>query len=116
MQRIVPARHFNSITFKNHTVIKSSNSEFMKGERFWYENIPDEVGDLFPTLIESSEDSITIEKISGVNLSYLLTNGLVTFSMLDELLSSLERIHQCIPKHKIGNIYANYADKLRIIY
>jgi len=117
-------RGFNNIDFKTiETVRKASNDlEKIRGEVHWYENIPESVNDLFPRFLGKSSDgySYELEKITGVAMTYLFINQLVTTEILHQLLLSLERIHsstgESIENSPEVDIYANYSSKMKIRY
>jgi aminoglycoside phosphotransferase len=55
-----------------------------------------------------------IEKINGVNFSYLYVNKLLTTDHLEFLLNDLRRIHHSKLKDLKNNIYLNYSEKLKL--
>jgi aminoglycoside phosphotransferase len=73
-------------------VIKSGKID---GEQFYYkqlENYPS-INSLFPKLLEHSQDKIIIEKIKGLNFSYLLTNNCLSENQFNMMLTALKQIH-----------------------
>jgi capsule biosynthesis phosphatase len=86
-------RSFNSLTHNDNTIVKSSTNSKIKGEIYWYQNIPKTINHLFPTFIESSENCYSIEKIKGIPLSHLYANNCFEFSYLTKLLISINQIH-----------------------
>lgn len=103
-------RSHNQIKIEGETVIKFSNS--IEGEKYWYLNIPENIKDLFPKLINYTNESVTISKIVGLPISYLNVNKVLTRNTLLSILNTLKKIHNSEKKSLDINIYANYADKL----
>ncbi|CAF4152367.1 unnamed protein product, partial [Adineta steineri] len=117
----ISPRHFQTIEQLDNLIIKSSSTDCLKGEIYFYENIPSSIFDLFPKLnrIETNEDaeisSIIMERIYGVTFSHLFTNLCLTDGRLIKLLLSLKRIHRSLSKDSTEskeNIYANYSKKM----
>ncbi|CAF1198959.1 unnamed protein product [Rotaria magnacalcarata] len=115
------SRHFHTVQQLDNSIIKSSSSDCMQGEVYFYQNIPPIIGDIFPRLerVETNKDagitSIVIEKINGITYSHLFTNLCLTEGRLLKFLSSLKRIHSSLPaelKELKSNIYANYSSKI----
>jgi hypothetical protein len=73
-------------------VIKSGNID---GEQFYYKELTKypEIQSLFPQLLEHSPEKIIIEKVKGINFSYLLTNNGLSENQFQLLLTALKRIH-----------------------
>jgi capsule biosynthesis phosphatase len=120
MNKIEP-RHFNTIELNTiETYKKTSNN--LSGEIHYYLNIPTEIKDLFPILIDYDNNNkwYIVEKINGVLLSSLYVNELLTTDNLKHVMNSIKRIQ----KVKINNtsyidnlnIYDNYANKLKNRY
>ena len=88
----IKSRSFNNVEIMNTMVIKTGHID---GEQYYYKELEKypEITDLFPRLLEQSKDKIIIEKIKGLNFSYLYTNNCLTDSQLSSLLSSLKRLH-----------------------
>jgi capsule biosynthesis phosphatase len=64
-------RYHNRIEISGDKIIKYSNS--INGESYWYKNIPNKITNYFPKLIDFSSNSLTLEKINGIPISYLNT-------------------------------------------
>ena len=95
--KIIPNK-YNSIQFVENHIIKTGPTKFMRGELFFYQNIPAELSYMFPKLLKSSsgcQDQITIELeyVKGLPLFYLYKHKLVTFKIIDGLFDSLRKIH-----------------------
>jgi capsule biosynthesis phosphatase len=103
-------RSHNKIEIHGDKVIKYSSS--IEGERYWYQNIPKNITNMFPTLIESNKDSITISKINGIPISYLNINKILTENIILSVLDSLDVIHNSSEIPYEIDVYSNYNDKL----
>lgn len=109
-------RDFNQLD-KNviETFIKKSND--LSGEIYYYNNIPIEIKDLFPILIDYDIDNkwYVMEKINGITISNLYINELLTQDTLIHTMNAIKRIHNVnivnINTSNI-NIYDNYFKKM----
>jgi capsule biosynthesis phosphatase len=107
------------------SVIKTGPIDILKGELFYYQNIPCGTSstsgfeDYFPRLIDYTIDSDTIQLkmdyIEGIPLYYLYKNCLLTHRHIDDLFDILERLHSCEAKLVIDcdNVKNNYIKKLK---
>ena len=86
----IKSRAFNQVEVLNNMVIKSGQID---GERYYYKNIPAEVAELFPKLLEETTEKIIIERIRGLNFSYLYTNNCLTEPQFQSLLAALSKLH-----------------------
>ena len=108
---------FNTIAVKNNIVIKKGPKSLIEGELYFYKNIPQEIFDLFPKLIDSfsSEDTLILhmEMIEGRNLSDLLINKILTVNHLKDISDILIKIHNVSRKNSlsVNNIAEFYEDK-----
>lgn len=108
---VVP-RNFNSVEIKDNTIIKKSTKD-LKGEIFYYQNIPNKLSKFFPKLISTSDNSLEIEKINGILLSTLYSNKQLNFEYIDLLFKTLSEIHEFeVNDTSNVNIYNNYSKKL----
>jgi capsule biosynthesis phosphatase len=106
----ISPRSFNKIEYNNSTVIKETAND---GEIYWYENIPESISDLFPKVLNIQNNTIELERINGVNFSYLYTNKILTWEDIQNALNSLNRVHSSFPYDDNSiNIYSNYSKKL----
>jgi capsule biosynthesis phosphatase len=103
-------RNHNHIDINHNTIIKTSNN--IKGEKYYYQNIPNDIVNLFPKLLDHTNKSITIEKINGIPVSAIYTNKILTTKILYSILESINYLHQHKPTTQPINIYANYCEKL----
>jgi hypothetical protein len=140
---MIAARDFNTVQIIGDKVIKSSKSESILGELFFYSHMPPAIAHLFPTVYNvdyipaTSTYSITMENRRGRTFSHLLVGRSITKGRLTRFLETLHTIHtapsskgatleltSCLEKkfgeHLPGdqpiNIYANYGAKLRSRY
>jgi capsule biosynthesis phosphatase len=105
-------------------IVKTGPIDIMKGELFYYQNIPSGSGgieDYFPRLIDYMIDVKTIdlkmEYIEGIPLYYLYKNCLMTHRHIDELFDILKHLHTCEDTIDIvitrDNVKNNYIKKLK---
>eukprot|EP00747_Dinoflagellata_sp_TGD_P101251 gnl/TRDRNA2_/TRDRNA2_168288_c2_seq1.p1 gnl/TRDRNA2_/TRDRNA2_168288_c2~~gnl/TRDRNA2_/TRDRNA2_168288_c2_seq1.p1 ORF type:complete len:575 (-),score=85.34 gnl/TRDRNA2_/TRDRNA2_168288_c2_seq1:40-1635(-) len=103
----VAARAFNTVRpLDDRHVVKTGPCHVMRGEIFWYRQVPPNLEDLFPKAIEISEgshmSSVVMTKVEGVPFTHLLMNLCLTPSRLLKLLSSLTRLHRCAQQRRRG--------------
>lgn len=109
-------RSFNDIQYTEDSVIKKTNNP---GESYWYKNRPSELDDLFPQVLSNdlSNNIIEMERIKGLNCSYLYVNGGLKEDDLELIIKSLRRIHDSkIPGMEDIDPYGNYTEKLEKRY
>lgn len=92
----IEAREFNRIEYGNEWITKETPNS---GELYWYKNIPEAIKEHFPKLI--FESPFTIERLNCVNFSYLLCNGSLTKANLQNLLDTLDKVHESIPVQQL---------------
>ncbi|KAF5681378.1 capsule biosynthesis phosphatase [Fusarium denticulatum] len=141
---MIAARDFNTVQIIRDKVIKSSKSEAILGELYFYAHMPPTLSRIFPAVYSvdyipaTSTYSITMENRRGRTFSHLLVGRSITKGRLTKFLETLHTIHTApnttsqpvmdvpealdakfAPKrpgdHPI-NIYANYGTKLRSRY
>jgi len=115
----VPNNKYNQIyKLDNNTILKIGPESFMKGELYYYQNIPEAMINYFPKLIcfqeEQDKVNLTMEYIDGIPLFFLYKNELVSFKIIDDLFDILNQLHSIdLPIHiSKNNIYNNYFTKL----
>jgi capsule biosynthesis phosphatase len=111
---------YNKIEKKENVVLKTGPERFIRGELYFYENIPSELRSFFPSLKkyakrDDGEIEITMDHIDGIPLYFLYANETLTPNILDKCFSLLEILHNfdnpiTISREKVK---ANYFDKLR---
>lgn len=107
----IEPRYFHTIhTDSLNTIIKNGD---LKGENYYYQNIPIGLKDMFPIHISGNETTITIEKIDGLTVTELYLSKMLSENMLIHILNSINRIQNCdITMANDINLYCNYASKL----
>ena len=114
----IDARDFNELVFNLDKYTKTSGD--LSGQIYYYLNIPKEVKDIFPLLLDydSNNKWYTMESINGVNISNLYTSEVLTLEQFDNILGTLNRIHNCVLKDVVNdvNIYGNYVSKMCVRY
>ena len=101
---------------KDNSIIKTSEKD-LSGEIYYYKNIPKEISDLYPKLINSDSSHLEIEKINGTVMSIMYSHKEFTLKHLDMLFNTLNKIHSVnIDDVNDINIYKNYSSKLKNRY
>ena len=111
---------YNDITLKNNVITKTGPATFLRGEIFFYENIPtnSQISSYFPkyiTALKGSEMStLMIENIPSIPFYTLFKHELISEAhivKLFEFLDILHALHGEIPS--VQEMTAGYGDKLR---
>jgi len=102
-------RNFNKVDYNANRVIKTTNN---LGEVYWYDNMPEEVKNMFPSIISATDNIIEMEKIRGINYSYLYTHGGLQEGEIDLLLTALKKIHKSSQNEEEIDYHQNYGDKM----
>jgi len=107
----IEPRYFHTIDSGSFdTIIKTGD---LKGENYYYENIPSSLKDMFPLKISGNSKNIVIEKINGLTVTDLYLSKILKKDILIHILNSINRIQNCdIINDDDINIYENYASKL----
>jgi len=112
---------YNKIKKTGNIIKKTGPLKFLRGEQFFYQNIPSHISNLFPRLIDSeqkSDDSIEIslDYINGIPLFFLHKNKLITTKHIDDLFQLLEKLHhEDFPiTIKECDVRNNYFEKLKV--
>ena len=107
--KIAP-RDFHTINLGSlDTIIKNGD---LKGENYYYENIPTSLKDMFPLKISGNSTNIVIEKIEGVTVTDLYLSTMLKEDTFTHILNSINRIQKCNMINDDINIYENYASKI----
>lgn len=117
-QDIISPRYFNILEKKSIETITKTSFD-LSGEIYYYSNIPNQIKDMFPILLESDPNNkwYTIEKIQGNTLSSFFLSELLTGEMLIQIIHSIQRLHSVeIVIDENINIYDNYCNKLEERY
>lgn len=111
----ISERDFNEIIPGTMDIItKKSNTPKLKGEIFYYQNIPSNIKQYFPIFLGFGSDWYSIEKINGITLSYLYVNESLTIELFNKYLNVIKEIHSSLKFKKdiFVNIYENYKNKI----
>ena len=115
---------YNKIRRCDEYIIKTGPQDILKGELFYYQNIPRGFQNYFPRLIDytytkdTNSIDLKIEYIEGIPLYYLYKNCLLTHSHIDKLFDILNNLHSYKDDSKDAicatsdNIKNNYIRKL----
>jgi capsule biosynthesis phosphatase len=112
-ENYIEPRKTNKIYIKNDVVVKETSN---KGEIYWYENIPHSIKKYFPNIYSINSNKISMERMTGIPLSYVYINGTLTKNTLFSILDSLNEIHNGMSVIKTTDIYSNYKLKLNKRY
>ena len=133
---LVAPRAFNHVQVVGERFIKSSRSDAILGEMFFYSRMPDQLTHLFPHVQsigyeqETKTYSVTMDRIKGVTYSHLLVGRSLTPGRFRAFLNALHEMHSSpstsattmpVPDSlqslfatsSSPSIYANYAQKLK---
>ena len=113
-QKLIEPRYFNQLEKSSiETIIKKSESNKLKGEIYWYSNMPNKIKDIFPLLLRYGDNWYEMEKISGITISHLYLQEELKEDTLFHILGSVKRIHNSMDlKTTDKKIYENYSRKL----
>jgi hypothetical protein len=114
---IISERSFNEITNdKMDIILKKSTNNKIKGEIYFYKNLPNEIKQYFPLFLYNTENSYTMEKIKGIGLSFLFINQSLTEELFKNLLNIIHSIHFIKSNNNIININDIYISKIKQRY
>ncbi len=114
----IDERDFNSVNTNTLEVIskKSSQTNKLKGEIMWYQNLPQKFSEYVPKVISYNENfsEYTMEKIEGITFQELFLSNNLKDEALLSLLNILKEMHlqKNCSKQITNGIYANYSKKL----
>lgn len=108
-------RSFNQVEFTEDFVLKKTPN---LGEIYWYDNIPPILSRFCPKIFKTDTpfEGYIMERIKGVNFSYLYINNALKVSDLSALMGIMNSIHSHSLKTPDVDIYANYVPKLKERY
>ena len=79
--------------------------------------MPNSLKELFPRYYGRTNEGFQIQKVSGVSLSHIYLDELMTTKHLESLIQSMEKIHSSENPSSIGlDIYSNYSKKIKQRY
>ena len=109
---MVAARHFNNVRLEGDYVVKTAARSVLRGEIFFYQNMPSDIQHLFPGMVSSYErpacegqankdqadavSSLTLQRVKGVTFSHLITNRCLTPGRLSLFLNALRAVHSSV--------------------
>ncbi len=110
-------RDFNEIKSNSINTYRKTSSD-LSGEIFYYNNIPNEIKDMFPVLIDYDKNHkwYEMEGINGIPINKLYLSQELTPELLIHIYGSIKRIHSCKIKKENINIYSNYSNKIKKRY
>jgi len=130
----VAPRSFNQVAFlSSNEVQKTSRTDILDGEVYFYQNIPADVARYFPKYLRSRETgiytSLVMERVFGTPLTNLCITHCLGARHVRGLLGALKDLHTSadarmiaestekmkasVPNSAPLDVYCNYADKLR---
>ena len=112
----IKSRAFNSVEILDNLVIKSGQID---GERYYYKQLIHypTVSEYFPKFIEETNKKIIIEKVQGLNFSYLYTNRCLGIEQFKVLLNTLKKLHDIkIDDISSDQLVVNTINKIRDRY
>ena len=111
---------YNKIEKRDNYIYKSGPLNYIKGELYFYENIPNEFIEYFPKFIDHKKLDDTIELkleyINGIPLYFLYKSNTLTFKIIDNIFEILDKFHnfENIQLNiNLENIKNNYILKLK---
>ena len=114
---------YNSIKKTDDFILKSGPYDIIKGELFYYQNIPPEFQFYFSKLIDFNKNNDVLELkmdyIPGIPLYYLYKNQLLTTKIIDDLFVILSKFHSYKTQDMTitaENVKNNYILKLKKRY
>jgi hypothetical protein len=109
---------YNDIQRCDEYIIKRGPEDILKGELFYYQNIPEEIVKYFPILYAYNTGinriDFAIDYIDGIPLYHLYKGTLITHRHIDDLFDILDILHSCEAEIIITreNVKNNYVKKL----
>ncbi|KAE8451412.1 hypothetical protein EG329_004041 [Mollisiaceae sp. DMI_Dod_QoI] len=100
---VIAARDFNTIQIVGSKVLKSSKSDAILGELYFYSHLPTSLAPIFPTIFavdyleETKTYTIEMEFRKGLTFSHMLVGRSITKGRLLTMLTGLHRIHTTSP-------------------
>jgi len=119
-QSYILPRSFNTITMSSIQTFKKQSND-LSGEIYYYNNIPNNVKDMFPVLINYDQNNkwYEMEKINGIPIIKLYLSQELTIKQFQHILNSIDRLHNSNKSdnnNNNNNIYENYINKLKKRY
>ena len=117
-ETMIQPREFNNITMETMELCRKESLN-LEGEIYYYKNIPHNVKDMFPTMMDYDiyNTWYSVEKVHGITVSNLYLSQLLTGNQLKHIVNSIYRLHHCVESQNISfNILANYIPKMKTRY
>lgn len=119
--KLIPNK-YNKIELIDNYIYKTGPISSIRGELFFYQNVPANISGYFPILsnIDHTSDetaTLKLEHINGIPLYFLYKNQLVTHKMIDGIFDIMNSMHSCktISIHiNDANIRSGYFSKLQL--
>ena len=115
----IDAREFNNVELKDIKTYKKRSND-LSGEIYYYLNIPNKIKDIFPVILNYDIDNkwYEMENINGIPINKLYLNEEFTLKQFDNVIGTINRIHNCefIEEKENIDIYGNYKNKLKKRY
>ena len=95
----LPSNKYNKLGVINNNVVKSGNADLLKGQLFFYKNIPSNtsIQSYFPKLLMNSESSHTItmelEYIKGIPLYTLFKHEMLSKNHMNIIMDMIQVLH-----------------------
>lgn len=107
----VASRDFNTLQIEHNTVTKRGK---ISGERYYYNQILEypELVKYFARVIESSVEHLVLQKIPGLNFSYLYANNCLTLSQFELMLNALYKLHTTRIDYEPDKIITGVKNKI----
>lgn len=116
----IETNKYNSIVYNNNCILKTGPERYMRGELYYYNNIPSTLEYLFPKLLKHDQSgeniSIELEYVKAIPLFYLYKHERVTDKIIDDLFGILNVLHNCDQAYMVElseiRVRNNYIDKI----
>lgn len=112
---VVAARDFNSVEMGSDRVVKRGR---IAGERYYYSEIDKYPGlkSMFAQVLDMDDDRLVLQRINGLNFSYLYSNNCLSTHQFQQLLEALWRLHENTVDYPAQKICCGIIDKIRDRY
>jgi capsule biosynthesis phosphatase len=116
----LPSNKYNNIHVVNNNVIKSGNADLLRGQLFFYKNIPvnSSVSAYFPKMYKNIEASdivtMELEYIKGIPLYTLFKHEMISVTHINKIMDMVQVLHNTyspVVSPSIYQITNNYINK-----
>ena len=114
---------YNKIEKIENQIKKVGPTQFIRGELYFYQNIPTIYSGFFPSFIRSHiidefQTEIVMDYINGIPLYFLYANQTLTTNIIDKCFDVLHTLHNDSASVTISDekIRANYFEKIKERY